>query len=95
MDRIYELSKSGIEFILKENNAENSQEPELTSNKPLIFYNPPEPPMAPKSPQPPILQGLIVPRTPEVSDTPIVTSTPVPEPEKKKRGIFDRIKREK
>ena len=91
MDRIYELSKNGVVLTLKESEFAGEQEP-LPMPKPPIPYNPPVPP---KRPIPPIVQGMIHPMpydSPADLEPPVIES-PVIEPEKKKRGIFDKIKR--
>ncbi len=89
MDRIYELLKSGVVLTIKGSEFEKESETMLPPAKPPIIYNPPIPPM------PPIVQGLIRPLPPDGFETPAFPTPPIPEPEKKKRGIFDKIKKEK
>jgi hypothetical protein len=87
MDRIYELSKNGVAFTLKEDELKKEREP-----IPFIFDAPPVPPMPPR---PPIVQGLLRPEPFEPLDSPIVPTLPISQPKEKKRGIFDKIKKEK
>ena len=103
MDRIYELSQNGVVFTLKGSEFEKEQEEEMSSTVSSIVHKPPVPPMPPivqgmmrpmppMPPQPPIVQGGVRPMPPM---PPTFPESPIMEPEQKKRGIFDKIKRKK
>ena len=92
MDRIYELSQNGVAFTLKEDEFEQEQEIRKPAHTPPKVYNPPVPPKLPDYPRAPILQGMIRPMPPIPHIEP---PKPAPEPQIRKRGIFDKIKRDK
>ena len=94
MDRIYELSKNGVVLTLKGNEFEKEPEPVIPPIKPPVLAKPPivQGGIRPMPPDQPIVQGMIRPMPPM---SPIDPPAPEPEPETKKRGIFERIKKEK
>ena len=92
MDRIYELSKCGVVLTIKGSEVEKEQEPVMPLPKKTVIYNPPVPPTPPTPLRPPIVQGMLRPGQHEI---PTFTTSPIPEPEQKKRGIFDKIKGKK